>query len=390
MTSIRIVTAVVLGAAALVPRCPAAERLVWFGTYTGPGTTSQGIYVSRFDDERGTLTTPEPAAAVRNPSFLARHPRLPVLYAISEIADFDGTPAGGVASFTIDERTGTLTRTTEQPSGGAGPCHVCVDRQGTVVLAANYGGGSVICFGLDAAGGLQRVAAGGFVQHARNLAAASGGDPAPQQAPRAHSVDVTSDGRFACVCDLGLDELIVYAVDRERATLAPHATAALQPGAGPRHLAIHPDGRRGWCVNERNLTVTGFTFDPEAGRPVIGGTLSTLPADVTERKGLSTAEIAVHPAGKFLYASNRGHDSIAMFRIVGDTPGLEFLGTEPTRAKSPRHFAIDPSGKFLLVAGQNADTVTVFTIDAETGRLAFTGHSIAVPAPVCILFGEPR
>jgi len=314
-----------------------------------------------------------------------------VLYAVSELAGADGTPAGGVAAFAIDEATGVLARTGEQPSGGGGPCHVTVDTAGSVVLAANYGGGSAICLGLDAAGGLKPAATGspgGFVQHAWDRAGTPGIDPRRQEKPHAHSVDVAPDGRFAFVCDLGLDEVLVHTLDRERATLGPHAAARVKAGAGPRHLALHPDGRRAWCVNELDLTVTGFTYDAQAGRLAVGDTASTLPADVTDRTGFSGAEIAVHPTGAFLYASNRGHDSVAMFRIVGDTPGLEFLGVEPARVKTPRHFTIDPTGGFLLTAGQNSDTVAVFRIDRGTGRLEFTGRTIAVPAPVCIVCGR--
>lgn len=375
---------------------PATERLVWFGTYTAPrkdAPRSEGIYVSRFNEATGALTEPVLAAAVRNPSFLALHPRVPVLYGVSEIADADGKPAGGVIAFRIDERTGTLTRMNERLSGGAGPCHVAVDTQGRAVLAANYGGGSAICLGLEPDGSLKPAAIGtpgGFIQHAWARIGEAGIDPARQEKPHAHSVDVAADGRFAFVCDLGLDEVLVHALDRDRATLASHSSTKLKAGAGPRHLAIHPDGRRAWCVNELDLTVTEFTYDGGAGRLTPGASHSTLPADTADRKGISCAEIAVHPRGRFLYASNRGHDSIAMFRIADDSPVLEFLGVEPARVKTPRHFAIDPTGTFLLAAGQDSDTVAVFTIDPGTGRLAFTDRTIRVPKPVCVLFGRPN
>lgn len=270
---------------------------------------------------------------------------------------------------------------------------MAIDRDGTFVLAANYGGGSAICLGLDSSGGLKTATAGtpgGFIQHSWDRAGVAGIDPKRQEKPHAHSVDVAADGRFAFICDLGLDEVLVHALDRERATLAPHSSVKVNAGAGPRHFAIHPDGHRAWCVNELDFTVTGFTYDPQAGTLTVGKTFSTLPADVPNRKGFSCAEIAVHPNGRFLYASNRGHDSITVFRIEGDTPNLEFLGTEPARVKTPRHFAIDPTGKFLLTAGQNSDTIAVFTIDEQTGRHAFTNQTIKVPVPVCILFGRPR
>jgi 6-phosphogluconolactonase len=267
---------------------------------------------------------------------------------------------------------------------------VTVDPEGRVVLAANYGGGSVACLRLTADGWLEPLvmtgSASGFVQHEWDRSGEQGIDLKRQDKPHAHSVDVSPGGFSVFVCDLGLDRIQVHGLDRERATLDPvRDSVRLAPGAGPRHLAIHPDGERAWCVNELDLTVTGLRSSVRP-RFLVDETCSTLPPEVTDRTGLSCAEIAVHPHGKFVYASNRGHDSLAMFRIVGDTTQLEFLGTEPTRSKTPRHFAIAPGGKFLLVAGQASNTVTVFAIDPETGRLRFTGTSIEVPSPVCVAF----
>lgn len=377
-------------AVAVVPLATAAEELpVWFGSYTDPTTGSKGIYVARFDTERGTFTEPMLAAAVKNPSFLAFHPRLPLLYAVSEIAAADGKPGGGVAAFAVDPATGMLEPCGAESSGGAGPCHLTVDPTGKAVLVANYGGGSVACLGLNPEGVLEPFVAGdggGFVQHAYDRADVPGIDPKRQEKPHAHSVDVSPDGRFAFSCDLGLDEVIVYRLDPERATLAPHGKATLAAGAGPRHFALHPNGRLAWCVNELDLTVTGFAYEPEAGALEPIETLSTLPADVTDRRGFSSAEIAVHPSGRFLYASNRGHDSIAGYAIDGATGKLTVLGVEPAQVKTPRHFTIAPGGKYLLAAGQNSGTVAVFAIDRASGKLAFTGETVGVPAPVCVMF----
>lgn len=362
----------------------AAERLVWFGTFTRGPAGSEGIYVSRFDDASGALTPPVLAAQVKNPGFLAFHPSLPVLYAVSEVADHDGKPTGGILGFSIDEHAGTLTRKSEQPSGGPGPCHVSVDRTGKVVLAANYGGGSVICLGLDSDGSLRPVVAGapgGFIQHEGKSV-----NETRQEKPHAHSIYPSADGRFAITCDLGIDKVLIHALDTAKATLAPHAFAAVKPGAGPRHFAFHPSSRFGYACNELDLTVTGFTFDATAGTLTEFQTLSTLPADITDRAGLSTAEIVAHPSGKFLYVSNRGHNSIAMFSVDEATGKLAFLGVEPIRGKTPRNFVVDPTGRFLLAAGQDSNTVTVFAIDPATGRLTFTGQSIDVPMPVCIRF----
>jgi len=377
-------------AALLLPAAAGAEEVpVWFGTYTRGPSGSEGIYVARFDTLRGTFSTPVLAAGAKNPSFLAFHPRLPMLYAVAEVAGAEGKPEGGVAAFAVNEAAGTLTAKGEQSSGGAGPCHVTVDPSGSAVLAANYGGGSLICLGLATDGTLEPVATGtpgGFIQHAYDRAGTPGLNERRQEKPHAHSVDVAPDGRHAFCCDLGLDEVLVYRLDAERASLAAHGKATVAVGAGPRHFALHPSGRFAWCVNELALTVTGFAFDAAAGTLTEIQTLPTIPAEVTDRTGISCAEIAVHPTGKFLYASNRGHDSIAMYSVEEATGRLTFLGVEPTRAKTPRHFAIAPGGRHLLAAGQDSGTVTVFAIDPTTGKLTFTGESVAVPAPVCILF----
>ena len=389
MPSIRVLF-VILVVASAAP-ADAAERLVWFGTYTGGKTGSEGIYVSQFDDSTGTISAPVLAAAARSPSFLALHPSLPVLYAVSEVADADGKPGGALQAFAIDAATGSLTAKNHQPSGGGGPCHVAVDAGGRVALAANYGGGSAICLGLETDGSLKPVVAGspgGLLQHAYDRKPDEGFNPGRQEKPHGHSIDPTPDGRFAIVCDLGLDEVFVHALDAGRATLAPHAAATTKAGAGPRHFALHPAGRFGYGVNELDLTVTAFAFDPQAGSLTEIQTLSTLPADVTDRKGFSTAEIAVHPTGTFLYASNRGHHSIAMYAIDPASGKLSFLGVEPIRGKTPRAFAIEPTGRFLLAGGQESNTVTVFAIDPATGRLSFTGTSIDVPVPVCITFAR--
>jgi len=353
-------------AASLVPAiATAAEVPVWFGTYTNPTTRSEGIYVARFDTATGSLTKPVLAGRVKNPSFLAFHPRLPMLYAVSEIAAADGTPGG-------------------------------VDPDGSVVLAANYGGGSVACLGLTKEGRLRPLVSGsagsGLVKHRYERDGEEGIDPKRQDKPHAHSVDVLDGLNRVVACDLGLDQVLMHQFSPETATVSFYSSTKLTIGSGPRHFALHPDSYRAWCVNELDLTVTGLHFGPRRCGMATERTYSTLPPDVTDRTGFSCAEIAVHPGGRFLYASNRGHDSIAMFRIIAqrhdqaNSTDLEFLGTEPTRAKTPRHFAIAPGGTFLLAAGQASNTVTVFSIDEATGRLMFTGTSVEVPSPVCVGF----
>ena len=292
-------------------------------------------------------------------------------------------------AFAYDPATGMLTERGSQSSGGGAPCHLTTDPAGKVVVAASYSGGTTICLGLRADGSLAPIASGtpgGLVKHDYPRAGEMGLDRGRQEAPHAHSAEISADGRFAVVNDLGLDRVIVYNLDAARATIAPHGFIRTKTASGPRRWAFHPGGRFGYAVNELDLTVTAFSFDAKSGSVSEIQTLSTLPADVTDTKGFSTAEIVAHPSGKFLYASNRGHDSIAMYAVDGATGRLTFLGAEPIRGKTPRNFTIDPAGRFLLAAGQNSHTVTVFAIDAETGRLSFTGQSLEVPSPVCIRF----
>jgi len=390
---IPVATAVLVALAVIAPgaagwRVAVAEP-VWFGTATRGAAGAEGIYVADFDPATGTLSSPRLAAAVSNPTFLALHPSRPLLVSVSDMPGDDGATTGALASFAIQDDGATLREIGRRPTGGGGACHVSIDPSGRTALAANYGGGSVVCLGLTADGSLRPAEEGlpgGFVQHVFDRAGQAGIDPKRQEKPHAHSITPSADGRFAVACDLGLDRVIVYALDAAAATLTPHAAADLAPAAGPRHFAFHPSGRHGYSVNELDLTVTAFGYDAAAGRLVPFQTLSTIPDDVVDRTGFSTAEIVVHPGGRFLYASNRGHDSIAMYAVDPDTGRLEFLGVEPTRCQTPRNFVLHPSGRYLLAAGMASNTVTVFAVDGQTGRLTFTGQTIDVPAPMCIRF----
>lgn len=362
MPSIRILAALLaVAAVGLSSTAPAAEHLVWFGTYTGDGTKSDGIYVSQFDDQAGTFGPVELAAKTTTPSFIALHPTRPVLYAACEFV-------GKVEAFTIDEATGKLT---PQGRGNAWACHLSVTPRGSALLAA--GGAGVACLSLGADGGIGKSA---VLPHK-----APAGIPA-KSFP--HSVYPTPDGRFAIACDMHFDRVYVHALDATAPALTPHGEVALPAGSGPRHFALHPDGRHGYSVNEKNSTVTAFTFDAQAGTLAELQTISTLPAGAADK--CATAEIALHPSGKFLYASNRGPDTIAMYALDAATGKLTFLGVEPIRGKEPRNFVIAPGGRFLLAAGQHSASVTVFAIDPESGKLTFTGKQADVPTPTCIRF----
>jgi 6-phosphogluconolactonase len=254
-----------------------------------------------------------------------------------------------------------------------------VDRQGKNLLVANYGGGSVAVLPITADGKLAEATS--FVQHKGSSA-----DQARQSAPHGHSINLDAAGRFAFAADLGLDQVLVYQFDPSKGELKPHDPpfASVKPGSGPRHFAFHPSGQFAYVINELANTVTAFRYDPQQGVLKEVQTISTLPEDF---KGKSyTAEVVVHPRGKFLYGSNRGHDSIAIFAIDAASGRLTPQGHEPTQGKTPRNFNIDPSGAFLLAANQNSGTIVVFRIDPATGKLKPTSQSVEVPAPVCIKF----
>ena len=363
---------------------PSKTTLVYIGTYTN--TTSKGIYVSRLDLAQGTLTAPVLAAESDNPSFLAVHPTRDWLYAVNEIGTYEGKPSGSVSAFAIN-RDSWRAHANQQ----AGVCRRRVRRTSPSttaarnVLVANYGGGSVAVLPVGADGALKPASA--FVQHT-----GSSVNPARQKGPHAHSVIVDKTDRFAYVADLGLDKIMIYQLDAAKGALvaADPAFAAATPGAGPRHFAIHPQQRFAYAINELENTVTAYTRDSGRGSLTALQTISTLPADVKALPTYSTAEVLVHPTGRFLYGSNRGHDSIAVFSIDQATGRLTFVETVATEGSTPRGFGIDPSGAFLIAGNQRSDSVVVFRINPETGRLTPTGSKIAVGAPVSVKFVAPR
>jgi 6-phosphogluconolactonase len=354
-----------------------ADRLwVYVGTYTDRGK-SKGIYRFEFDLASGTLVSRALAAETKNPSFLAIDPDNRFLYAVSEVGDFDGKKTGAVSAFAIDPKTGDLSVLNQQSSGGAAPCHLVVDRAGKHVLVANYGGGNASAVSIESGGRLGKATA--FVQHQ-----GSGTNPKRQEGPHAHSINLDAANRFAVVADLGLDKVFVYRYDSAKGTLTPNdpPAVAVAGGAGPRHFAFHPNGRNAYVINELNSTVTALRYDTERGSFEPLQSVSTLPKDF---KGSSTtAHVQVHPSGKFLYGSNRGHNSIAVFAIDPKTGSLTSLGHQTDRIKTPRNFTIDPTGTYLLVANQSSDSIVVFRIDADTGALKPTGPAVEVPEPVCL------
>ncbi len=353
---------------------------VYVGTYTRG--QSKGIYLCHLDLADGTLEPVGVAAEVANPSFLALHPSRPLLYAVGELGSFSGKRTGAVSAFSIERKTGKLTLLNQQPSQGAGPCHLAVDPSGRCVLVANYGGGSVACLPIREDGRLGEATS--FVQHE-----GSSVNLRRQQGPHAHSINLDAAGRFAFAADLGLDKILIYRFDAEGGTLLPNDPPWVQvaPGAGPRHFAFHPTGRYAYVINELSSTVTAFEYDARRGALSPLQTISTLPKDFQGDN--TTAEVQVHPSGRFLYGSNRGHDSIAAFAVDADTGKLTYLANEPTQGKTPRNFGIDPTGACLLAANQATDNIVVFRIHSKTGVLHPTGHSADVPSPVCVKMLRP-
>jgi 6-phosphogluconolactonase len=352
--------------------------LMYVGTYTGP--KSQGIYVFRFDPVSGAIEPMGLAAEVKNPSFLAIHPDGKHLYTVNETSDWQGKPGGSVTAFRIEGPSGKLTKLNALSSGGDGPCHLSVDKTGRCVLVANYGGGSVASLSLNDDGSLK--AQGSFHQHAGpvHLAERQGG-------PHGHSINVSPDNQFAFAADLGLDKILIYRLDPAQGTITrhdpPHASVA--PGSGPRHFTFLPNGRFAYVINEISCTVTGFAYDPKRGSLREIQTVSTLPAGQSVKPEYSTAEIVAHPTGRFIYGSNRGHDTIAVFSVDSDGK-LTLVENTPTQGKTPRNFAVDPTGRYLFAENQSSDSIVVFHIDASTGRLKPTGQVLQVGSPVCIRF----
>ncbi len=358
----------------------AQDPLVYFGNYTRGDSLSKGIYVSRLNTATGELAPPELAAESPNPSFLAIHPNQQYVYAVSETEATDGKPGGAVSAFSIGEG-GKLTLLNKVSARGGGPCHLNVDATGKCLMVANYGSGSVAAMPLNPDGSLQE--ANGFFQHE-----GSSVNPERQKGPRAHSINFSPDGTFAVVADLGLDKLLVYRVDTESAALEANdpPSVSVAPGSGPRHFSFHPAGKFAYVINELLSTVTAFSWNAPAGTLTELQTISTLPEDFDGRS--HTAEIRVHPSGKFVYGSNRGHDSITVFDVDQEQGTLTFVERVDSGGETPRNFCVDPSGKYVLVANQGTDNVVAFKVNQETGRLTPTGQELTVGMPVCVRFVE--
>lgn len=353
-----------------------SSMFVYVGTYTA-GNESKGIYVYDLDLASGALEPRSTASGVVNPSFLELHPNGQFLYAIGETG---GNGKGGtVAAYAIDTGDGALTLLNSVSSVGSGPCHLSIDATGAYAFVANYAGGSVCMLPIGADGRLGE--ASDFIQHAGTSV-----DPGRQQGPHAHSINVDPGNRFVFVPDLGLDKILIYEIDFAAGKLTPASQPWTQmaPGAGPRHFDFHPSREFAYVINEIDNTIAVFGYDQESGTIEELQVIDTLPADFD---GVShTADVHVDASGKFLYGSNRGHDSIAIYAIDVSSGQLSLIGHESTRGSQPRNFGIDPTGAWLLAANHQSDTIFTFAVGPEAGTLSSTGDVVKLPAPVCVKF----
>ncbi len=351
---------------------------VYAGSYTQDD--AKGIHLCRLDPSTGALDYLSSAGGARNPSFLALDPGNRFLYSVCEVSGEDG--AGAIAAFSIDPDSGALTFLNQASSVGGGPCHLVVDASGAFVLAANYGSGSVCMLPIGDDGSLGE--ASDFVQHE-----GSSINPQRQTAPHAHSINIDPGNRYAFSPDLGLDKILIYELDLAEGKLTPNPHqpfVQVTPGTGPRHFTFHPNRKFAYVINEIGNTFTAFAYDESKGTLEEIHSVSTLPEGYSE--STHTADLHVSPSGRFLYGSNRGHDSIVICAIDEGTGELNQVGLESTQGRNPRNFALDPSGSYLFAANQDTDSVVTFRVDADSGRLAATGDVVEMPKPVCLKFAS--
>ncbi len=370
-------TAFVMLVLLATPLLKAADPyFLYVGTYTNKG--SQGIYAWRMDGASGKTTSLGLMAAAPDPSFLALHPNQKILYAVNETSNFEGQKSGSVSAYAIDRVTGKLTLLNRVSSHGAGPCHVAADAAGKLLAVANYGGGNFATYPLEANGSIGK---------SFHVISSQGSGPvgARQEGPHGHSVNFAPDNRHMLATDLGTDSVLISAYDAAAGSLEPGVPprVAARPGSGPRHLAFSRDGKYCYVINELDSTIDAYQYDAETGNLTAMQHVSTLPAGFS---GVSTAaEIVLHPSGKFLYGSNRGHDSIAVFAIDEHTGQLSAVEITPTGGRTPRSFTVDNKGRFLIAANQDSDSITMFRIHAKTGRLTPMHTTLPVKSPVCVL-----
>lgn len=340
------------------------------------GTGAEGIYLADFDAATGKLTEPKQIAEYKGPGWIDFHPSKPVLYSVgSPKTPFeDGT--GAIAAFKIGSEN-SLEFIGETSSGGKGPCHLVIDKTGGTLAVANYNDGTTATIKLKDDGSFDKVASA--------IIAEGSGPTDRQKGPHAHGVYFDKANGSLLMPDLGIDKVLVYKFDAKTSEITAGEPLGTKAGAGPRHLAFSPDEKHAYVINELDNTILAASYDGKGGLKEIQ-TVPTLPADFTEKS--TTAEVEVHPNGKFVYGSNRGHDSIVVYARDPESGKLTFVHHAPCGGKTPRHFKIDPSGKWMLVGHQGSDTISVLSLDPETGKLGEPSSTVSAPKPICLLFGK--
>lgn len=354
-----------------------ANSTMFAGTYTRTGR-SKGIYSFSVDGSTGAAKQTHVTEGIANPSFLAIHPNRKFLYSVAEVEESSGVPGGALYAYSVHGKTGELTRINQQSTGGPGPCHVSVDATGKFAIVANYSGGSVCVLPINADGSLKPYSQ--FIQHQGGTKV----NERRQDKAHAHSINIAADNKKVIVADLGMDQLRVYDFDPAtgKLTFNEGSSIATAPGAGPRHFEFHRNGKWAYAINELGCTVTGYKYDAATGKLTEINSLSTLPKGYDGQN--TTADIHIHPNGKFLYGSNRGHNTLAIYSI-SDTGRLTFVGDQSTGGKTPRNFAIHPDGKYLYAANQDTDNILQFEINTAHGTLT-PMQEIKCPMPVCLKF----
>ena len=350
------------------------ELLLYVGTYAKP--EEESIFLYKLNLSTGALTRVGATKAGENPSYLTLDAKHQYLYAVNETTDFQGKASGAVSAFAVDQKTGALTFLNQQSTQGSAPCYISLDKAARCALVANYLGGNVSLLPIQPNGQLSPASA--TDQHTGS------GPHKNQEAAHAHCLLPDPANRFAFAVDLGTDKVYGYRLNTEKGTLEPTASPAFTaaPGAGPRHLTFHPTAPLAFLINELNSTVTALRYDATAGTFQEIQTLSTLPSDFGGQN--SCADLHVSPNGKFLYGSNRGHDSLVVYAIDTASGRLTLVQHVPTLGQKPRNFTLDPTGQLVLVANQATNTVVTFWVDGQTGQLTPTGNSVSVLAPVCL------
>jgi len=352
-------------------RAESDKYYLYVGAYTE--TEEEGIAIYLFDALSGDLTYLSTAKGIKNPSYLAIHPKRKLLLAVNEVSDGQNK-SGVVSSFSINPLDGSLRFINQESSLGAGPCYISIDHGGDYALVANYGGGTVALLPIEPTG---KLLPGNMDQHS-----GSGPNTSRQSAPHAHSIIFDKKYGYALSADLGIDKVITYSIAGNPSKLVQQSEFALAPGAGPRHLDFHPNQKFAYIINELNSTITACSYDAKTGKLTEIESVSTLPTDFSGQN--SCADIHISKDGRYLYGSNRGHDSIVVFKVDEVSGKLTFVSHHSVKGKTPRNFMIDSTGKFLLVANQDSNNIVVFKIDAETGKLISNGVEVQTPKPVCL------